>query len=277
MRSVVEYHAWWPAYLVALKLVIGFLNLKAYREAMTDKLKHNMSGLATAIGQHRASFAKWRWHTLANCLSALMKLKEAGLEAGWAAMVDSNAFMNCKDKVGVQTMNAVVVDGLFGRRTRYLKASVCEMDHARTWGSGCTCCEEALLRREKVQCVRNGMRMGEAWAKVCSVVEVFTNWSKEATLADWAGDHDAYVSAANGLKFAAGYINQKFKHFNELPYSLVGLLKPGMAAQLRKEYNDTPEHLRHRVSRRFFDPLGVFSRPRMQLKLRDRARIAMQD
>ena len=93
-----------PRLLSEIKAIVAFLRIESHCTILAKGVPEHTALYKALTGSLKASFAKWRWDTLYECLKAIIKLQDLGTV--WRR----SKFNNSQDTVSVD-----VIDGAMNR------------------------------------------------------------------------------------------------------------------------------------------------------------------
>ena len=145
----------WPSFLRRLKSLTRFCRFDAYREVLHDACAE--AGYdAARLRRKPPRFAAWRWSTLCMVckywLPLLLRLAEI-----WHRRRLGKIQMLTLE---FEARNAVTSAG-WVEDFRIVYDLMQKIHVRRSWGSGCSCCDERRKRGESVECHRQGKRLRE--------------------------------------------------------------------------------------------------------------------
>ena len=177
---------------VLFEVVANFLKLKGYNEIIQLHLQqHFEHDLARVVAHCRASFAKWRWGTFAECSKLVLSVEP--LRQRWHRVNGIRTlFKNAQDGATIKTLNSVMRDDAFWRQLKFMAKVSAMLKDVRVWGGGCACHAVELRQGKDVQCHAKGRRLREVRDRVQEVARSFKLFSDNLDLAEHcSGDQDS--------------------------------------------------------------------------------------
>ena len=142
--------SFWPAWVAAARRIAGLLGHAEYREKLWHFLKQSGARLSTGdlaapqLQSWSANLAHWRWQTLHEMTSSLVRVREA-LCLAWQLQAASDDGLRCREEGLLAGVHAAVTSREFWQRNELLHGFHSQLDRFRRWATGCPCHEEAPL------------------------------------------------------------------------------------------------------------------------------------
>ena len=134
-----------------------------------------------------ASFAKWRYETLAHCFEQLQPLRLLCQQ-----YMTGDVFGNVQELDTLLTFLAACADPLFWAWIECgHKFLFGVLEHLRRWGLVCDCHRQERQARKRFTCAKLGRRLRDAPAQIREVVKQLLDYAKDLTLADCGGSQSS--------------------------------------------------------------------------------------
>ena len=108
----------------------GFFRVAGHQQALAQVMPADRGELIRRLCTFNASFAKWRWHTLAKCTGAVAGLQ--GLEAYW----DKSMLDKTKDATRLNQVHEALSRTRFWREVKAVQKLAELVDKTREWAAG---------------------------------------------------------------------------------------------------------------------------------------------
>ncbi len=250
LRQVVGRIRWWPEWQGSAKAVCAFLRNRAYRERLLHAAADRLSVEdANALSGFRATFAKWRWGTLALVLRDLSRVRGPLIVA-----YDYQLFKRGRDPEHL-AVDKAIKDEDFWLKCNLLHEIVGRLEDLRGWLRGCPCHPGGAgghAAEGSEGCPFKGRRAPTLRAELSKRVR---EWSAAAdTVSVEGATQDFLGDLRTTLSTMAGHLKHRFGFADSLPW-LVWAFRTdreavGRALQLFDD-NEARGLGNHRVSRRF--------------------------
>ena len=213
MKAMLQSLPRWPALLSKLRALCAVFRNAEYRYVMTA-LVHDEDP-EDLLKTFSSSFVKWRYETVDDVLSALLKLRR----------FCQNDFSRARAHLGhvqnePEMQNAVEAcgDESLWRWIATVQPIMRQFNEFRQWARGCPCHEAERRDGVKVDCERSSRRLAEAFEKVA----VFPAWvlttQRQMTPAMCEGDHDLLIETKRLLLLGHQEIEKRFQWVFQPPY-----------------------------------------------------------
>ncbi len=148
---------WWSTWAHQAKVVCQWLHPKMRREHLANLPALTASAdLKRSLDAGVSAFAKWRWQTLSEVTRDLLRIRDA-VRCAVNSLNGVNELASRDSTLANQFMANVQGDS-FWDRADLLQAVARPVANMAGWLKGCDCHEEALVNRQKVDCVWKGCR-----------------------------------------------------------------------------------------------------------------------
>ena len=238
---------WFPLWLSRFRSMVAFLRIPSHVPKLTRHLRGQGLGYLADVleAQRLPSFADWRWSTLKRCLSAVLPFLD-----GLIDNFDPALFPGSRSSM-VPMITAFGCEA-WRRQTDFVMFLATWLVQLQQWGSGCDCHAAQLLAGEDVQCAAKGRRLGTAAVVVETSFREKLLEVSEWTVNTWGfGQHAGLMQLQACVRFVVILGRRKFQWLQRLPYLLVRLGDPGVAAECKRQWLAAPPADHHRVTQRF--------------------------
>jgi hypothetical protein len=169
----------WASRLTKLRVLVRFLKVTDYRFVWGQALRIiGCDQEATELEKNfKASFANWRWETIAQAFMEIRRVGRLGLQ-----YFDSDIFGKVQDTELLRSVDAVFSDHEFIHWVSVLAFPLQLAECARLWGTWCSCHDFQDLDDRKAACPLRGRRLHEAAAYLDSVCEQLLDWRQQLSL-----------------------------------------------------------------------------------------------
>ena len=210
----------WPASLEEMRNLVAFWRVDTWRSHVTTMLKreHAENELVVESSKFRATFAKWRYETIALAMCELLRLRricQRHIRVEW--------FSNPQDGEQLQgVLHACTDEWLW----RFMEASYrecfSEIESSRHWGMVCTheaCQQKRRDGAKHVPCFGNSRRLDEAWQFVQDQALKWDERARHLTDEDCENDRALRKTIQHMLRQTASYARHRFAYLGDPPWS----------------------------------------------------------
>jgi hypothetical protein len=190
----------WPDILQQLRYLCQFFRNESYRAHLTKVLSRRIPGLTRLLANFTATFAKWRYETLANVCRQLNRLRvlceEHFVEGIFENVQDKslldNVIVACRNK-GLWKWISMGDKILFG-----------PLENIRRWGMVCNCCvEKRRAARGFVFCEWSSRRLRDAWGFIQEQISSMLTLADTLTMGMVDGCNETALLSRELLRFFA--------------------------------------------------------------------------
>lgn len=178
----------WHDRLQQVRQVVRFLKVTDYRYVWSQSLSRvGLFAAAAEVKQNfEASFAAWRWETIAVAFLEIRMLR-------WVceSFFDAAVFGKLEDETLLRTVSAAFSDHEFMMWIEILSVPLGIAEEARLWGTWCACHDiHSEAERHAAQaCEMKSRRLHQARAYINAVCEKLVAWQSRLTLGDCDNIH----------------------------------------------------------------------------------------
>lgn len=219
VKAVVQETVQYPQYLKMMRALCRFLRNESYRNHMI-RLLDDGGDLKSLLRCFTASFAKWRYETLAVVMEALLKLRTF-----CQTRASRCVFNNPQEKELIdEAMSACSCVALWAWMSVVYKFVVQPLEVTRRWSLVCPCCEEersSTGARVKSKCVRAGRRLKSATAFLDHVCIEFLDKARDLSVEACEGSDVLFLDVRRMMRLCASFLQIKFKYLHTIPYLFV--------------------------------------------------------
>jgi hypothetical protein len=236
--------SWFPSAITKIKGLVKFLRDVSLTEALIKHCKsEKLDGLAAVVGKlSLPGFAHWRWTTLHDCCKGL-----APALSSLAANFDAQWFPGMRDRVLLTTVVCALGDQVFLDVHFPFVQWVCRwITRISSWVGGCPCHPPS----NSEPCLYRGRRMEEAYAYACARLRDGLQEAQEWAPSRWGGEA-SLADLLGCVRLMFDYGAERMKYLDEIPYLLVRLQHPGVAARCLQQFASAPVQQHDRVSIHF--------------------------
>jgi len=218
MRSTAESCKTWPTILTGLREEVEFWRNQAWR-AHVAKAGQSRGMDTRALRSFTASFAKWRYETIADVTESLSKVRIFA-----ETVVVPEMFNHAQDREKVKSAIDRCRDA---KLQKFISVSYRflwkPLEHGRRWGMTCECAEHVQARidgTKLITCPRNGRKLRWAWDFISTMANDFEQGAFDLTEEMCEDDHDVWVFTHDMLLQAAASLRLRFKYLSTVPWKL---------------------------------------------------------
>ena len=223
--------SFFPDFLKRVKAIVSFLrdDMPRVRADLDDR---GFFGLAALMGSARLPhFANWRWATLDDCLQAMSLFVQS-----WAAAFDPDIFKSSRDTTKLTLVTQALSSHDFHAQLKTVRWYTGVMTDLLKWGGGCRCHSKAHTQEERDSCPFKGKLLAEAYphsmAHLRAALEEVSKWNAS----DAGGDAQLLRQLQACVRSTWLLAQEKFRHYDELPYLLARLHEPGIAKRCLEQW-----------------------------------------
>ena len=153
--------SWWPHWSAKSKLIMQFMSSKNQRERMQEWLakadieEAERGRLIKSLDRSANRFAHWRWQTLREVTSAMVRFRDA-MRVAAASPNGPVLFESKEDKS--RELRSAILDSATWDMTEALIGVIRPLTDLSGWIKGCDCHQEQLNRGLKIKCQWKGCR-----------------------------------------------------------------------------------------------------------------------
>jgi len=238
MRFTAQSCPSWPDILTGLREQVEFWRNESWRKHVQNSAR--LRGVPDAgLKSFRASFAKWRYETIAAVTKELARVRVYAENVVEVELFQhaqdrekvTKAIGRCKDKK-LQIFTEVTEKLLWG-----------PLEAARRWGMTCECEQHVRDRKDgmhHISCPRNGRKLGVAWDFIQTLAtdleETATNLTEEMC----EGDKDVCRFLHDMCLQAAAALRLRGKYLGVVPWRFAGAGDPKVAAFCVEQVKSRP-------------------------------------
>lgn len=247
--------SWWPAWQAQAKALSQWLGYENHRDFLQQLLASHGEGAKEyqeALHHGVATFAAWRWHTLAAVTADLCRL-ERPVRAAMGNLRNA-AELGSRDSTHAQAVWQAVKDEEFWAKACGLQMLVQPFKELSGWIRGC-CCHEAELRQgREVQCPWKGCRARELVPRLRAFQHTLTAFRDNPAASPCPGLSPSEVSAVVTRQLAMLRIKTQWAH--EPPFLVWQCDKPEVASSFLDMHDQQVRSggQPHRVTQHFAGP-----------------------
>ena len=219
MKTICENYPNFPRLLSRMRSLCAFWRNVSYRRHVQKKLKLNgIEFNASLLDNFTASFAKWRFETLADVTWQLYKI------FGVFQHLRKEWFHAVQDRENFQAVLDACNDNELSGFIRHFGQEVLQpLELFRRWGMVCPCCrhlrhaEEARIKKTACPNGNKSRRLREAALFVQESTDKLLNDARTLTEAD-VGDANFCNNIRHGLEEAVMLLRLRFKYLSLIPW-----------------------------------------------------------
>ena len=234
--TVAQTMRWFPSFIADFREVQAFVRTREYMDILRRILRdRGRDELLQATGRYTERFVESRWGSLVESCRRLLAWR-LPLQAGW-----DGALFHVKGKM-LDIVQKVSGDGEyaveFWQRCAFLAAVFEILESLRQWGAGCSCHDDQRRAGRPVSCHLAGRRLEAAWPRVVEAQAALRALAEgRHGNADLAPTPELAQNAFEAIFCQSGILQLKMAYLDRLPYSLVRLGSPGLAARVLAEFD----------------------------------------
>jgi len=218
MKATAQSCPSWPDILTALRDQVSFWREQSWRKHVA-KVGQARGMDTSPLKSFGASFAKWRYETIAAVTKALSKVRPFA-----ETIVVPEMFIHAQDREKVHKATTRCRDSKLQKFISVTYSLLWKpLESGRRWGMTCECKEHVESRQAgtlHISCPRNGRKLRWAWDFVNTMAFDFETNAADLTEDMCEGDHDLYVFLHDMLLQAATSLRLRFKYLGNVPWKL---------------------------------------------------------
>jgi hypothetical protein len=238
---------WWGEWAADAKIVCQWLNIWSHREVLTHVWRQMenaanrslVKDMVKALSTSCDRFAKWRWRTLFNVTTDLIRFQPA--VCGAMANIADRSILGQRESDKAQRFISSVESSVFWGRAQALQMCMGPLFELSSWIRGCPCHETERKGKKvhNVQCKWSGCRAPELAEQVNAVGQELQRLSKAPIGKINAGELDNAAQSDIRVLYSEMYAAFQFKFgwVTEAPYT-IWLVNSAAAAALFLETHD---------------------------------------
>lgn len=249
LRRALSGLRWFPRWILLFKACVYFLRSRAViRTLAREARRNNKHGYASLLESLKIpSFAKWRWCTLHDCMTAVGDVWNT-----FSMNFKPHLFKKSRQTTRLRRVTEAVQSAEF-RRQWGVVAFIAEwLTKILRWCGGCSCCPPPESRHaERKSCPMIGRRLQEAYPVTSSALR-----DGLALAESWPalkfGDPSLLADAQGAVRCAYALALEKISFMEDIPYLAARIGDEGIAQKCLDQFDGAPVERQHPVSVRLF-------------------------
>ena len=246
----------WDFILKRLRALVEFFHVATWRTFIRKALALNPPpDFDRSVLMHfTATFAKWRYETLADVTEQLRPLRvlcERYMQEAW--------FANSQEKAKIRDAFDAFTDKRLWRLIEATGSKVfSQAEKDRRWGMVCVCHErERREGQHHIECFWNSRKLPWAADRVHERIDYYRTQSRSLTLADCEGDAEVWEYTKNMLLKMSTSIKQRLGYLGLPPWTAVRCRSQEGCDDFLKQVQACPMEQHDPYTRWFMDKLGA--------------------
>ena len=237
MQFAVKLTEEWPTYLGHMRTLVSVWRNGTWRDHIVSSFRGDPR-IQSLKKTFTATFAKWRYETLAEVMSQLLQLRRFHEEC-----FSPELFPHSQDA-------ALLEGALVASRARpfwrWMSATykyiIWSLEQSRHWGMVCSCCRQKRELRRNPKCPRASRRLPDAGAHIEELRHSLRATANSLVVAQTEGDHHLHGLIVRTCKAAAAMVRIKFRWLQVPPCSFITSATPQGAREACDAIDERPLH-----------------------------------
>ena len=228
----------WQMLLSALRELVQFLRNESYRKHAAQHLKTLVPSAAKILASFNASFAKWRYETLAQVMETLLAYSDIcrmlpRIQDSFKRLHDPQSFKLVLEACGWPELWAFL--------NVWSECILKPLEEARRWGLVCSCCSPVNRLAKNAKRPQASRRLAEARDRISALLHHLEQTRIHLDLMMCSGFQWLFEDVCSALTALIAMMMVKFAWLSQIPYKFVNADNQLCALELTEQVLRTPD------------------------------------